>query len=58
MRGMAKLPCVGATRQSAAKTGTTVGVTSSKLTACARWVSTAHAKKMPRSLIMQSLRRI
>ena len=47
----------GATRQSAAKTGATVGVTSSKLTACAHSVSTARAKKMAQFLIMQSLHR-
>jgi hypothetical protein len=47
MRGTTEPPCVGATRRSTAKTGTTIGVASSKLTACARWVSTARAKKMP-----------
>jgi hypothetical protein len=58
MQGTAKPPCVGATRQTAAKTGATVGVTSSKLTACARWVSTAHAKKMLWSPVMKNLCRM
>jgi hypothetical protein len=48
MRGATKPPCVGATRRSTAKTDTTVGVASSELATCARWVSVACAKKMPR----------
>jgi hypothetical protein len=56
--GAAKPPCVGATHQSAEKMGTTVGVTNDRLTACARWVNTARAKEVPRSLAMLCLHKI
>ena len=46
--GVTEPPCVGATRWSTAKTDTTVGVASSELAKCARWVNVARAKKMPR----------
>jgi hypothetical protein len=48
----------GATHQSAEKTGTMVGVTDGRLTACARWVNTTHAKEMPRSPATLGLHKI
>jgi hypothetical protein len=47
MWGATEPPCMGATRRSTVKTGTTVGVASSELATCTRWVSVARAKKMP-----------
>jgi hypothetical protein len=47
MRGATEPPCLGATRQSTAKTDTTVGVASIELATCARGVSVVRAEKMP-----------